>query len=255
MAEPFIDDFIPPTPPGQSRGRIPRSYKQVPRGALPGATVFDLPIIPKSEWPDRIADMERTKSRLSNVLLDAGIPSLNQNGTNYCWCNGVVGAVQCIRAVQGEPYVQLSPASVAAPIKNYSNEGGWGGEALEYIVKNGVAAASLWPPNAISKQYKTAECDANAAQHKVTKWYELDSRNFDQLATCLLLRLPVPIGLNWWGHEVFGCDLVLVSAGVFGVRIRNSWGDSYGEKGFAILSQSKATPDDAVCPYVTMATN
>jgi hypothetical protein len=82
----------------------------------------------------------------------------------------------------------------------------------------------------------------------------LQNRNFDQLATLCLLNVPVPIGLNWWSHEICACDLVVVSANHFGIRIRNSWGDDYGDHGFAVLSESKATPDDAVAPRVQMLT-
>lgn len=251
--EPFQIDTTWHTPPGMSKGRIPRDYGRTPFGALPGASPFDIPLIPRSEWPDRIADMERTKSRLSDVVLDAGIPSLDQNGTNYCWCNAVVTAIVTLRAVMGLPYVALSPASVAAPIKNYSNQGGWGGEALDYIVKNGVAAASIWPANAIKKQYDTPEMRINAALHKVTEWYELEAGNFDQLVTCNLLRIPSPIGLNWWSHEVCAMDAVMLGPNQFGIRIRNSWTDTWKDHGFDVLPENKATPDDAVAPRVTMA--
>ena len=80
----------------------------------------------------------------------------------------------------------------------------------------------------------------------------MQPRNFDQLATCLLSGIPVAIGLNWWSHEVTAMDLVETSPGVFGVRIWNSWGDGWEDRGMAVLSQSKATPDDAVAPRVVI---
>jgi hypothetical protein len=70
--------------------------------------------------------------------------------------------------------------------------------------------------------------------------------------TCLFLRIPVAVGYNWWSHEVCAVDPVRVSAGNYGIRIRNSWGSSYGEDGFATLAGSKAIPDDAVAPRVTL---
>ncbi|MBI2807907.1 MAG: hypothetical protein HYX68_23230 [Planctomycetes bacterium] len=183
----------------------------------------------------------------------AGMKSLDQDGTNYCWANGPVNCVRVIRAVNGQPFVDLSPASVAAPFTHYRNEGGFGTDALRYIVEHGVASTEFWPANAIDPRFDTPEMRKNAAKHRVTEWYDLRPGNFDQLATCLLLGFPVAVGYNWWGHEVTALDLVETSPGVFGVRIWNSWGDSWSERGMAVLSESKGTPDDAVAPRVVHA--
>jgi hypothetical protein len=159
MPQIIIDDSTPISailpPPGQSCGLLPRwtDERFAAHGSMPFAQDFDLPLIPRSEWDDRIADMERTKSRISDLMIQGGLKSLDQNGTNYCWANGPTTAVEAIRCVAGQPYVKLSPASVAAPIKNYRNQGGWGSEALEYIVEHGICTVDLWPANAISRQY------------------------------------------------------------------------------------------------------
>lgn len=237
----------------KNRGRAPRDWAKEPFGSLPYAKAFDIPLIPESEWDARIEEGEKTKTFLSHICDQKKLVSLDQNGTNYCWCNAVITAMEILQARTGQPIVKLSPASVAAPIKGYRNQGGWGGEALDYIIKNGVAPASLWPPNAINRSYFDKQEVKDARDdYKVTEWYELENRNFNQLMTLLFLRIPVPIGLNWWSHEVCACDPVKLSSG-YGVRIRNSWSDSYGDHGFAVLTRSKATPDDAVAPRVLMA--
>lgn len=235
-------------PPGMSRGLIPRDYGTHPEGSLAYAAPFQFPLIPRSEWNDRIKELEERKDLLSEKMLSRGIKSLDQNGTNYCWCNGVVTAILALRCKMNAPYIMLSPASVAAPVKNFSNSGGWGNEAIEYIAKYGIATQDLWPANAIQRSLDTDEVKKNRATHKVDKWVELKARSFEQLMTLLLDRIPVAVGYSWWSHEVCGIDPVAMGGNSFGIRIRNSWGASYGNQGFAVLAEGKATPDDAVAP-------
>lgn len=238
-----------------SRGLIPRDYDLIPFGDCFGAQPFALPLIPRSEWPDRIREMEATKTRLSDLILSTystGKPltSLNQNGTNYCWINGVVTGMETMLLAMGQPFVRLSPASVGAPIKGYRNVGGWGQEGLAYIVAHGICTLDEWPANAISRQHDTEANRQARAKRKVFEFDELRPRNVDELMTMVLNRIPVAVGYNWWSHEVCGMDPVLLGNDNYGLRIRNSWGESYGEKGFAVLSGSRMVPDDACCPRV-----
>lgn len=213
------------------------------------AQPFDIPLIPRDAWAPMIEAREKSGQLLSRICDLAGVEHLDQGNTNYCWCNAVITAMEALRAAAGLPYVKLSPASVAAPIKGFRNQGGWGSEALAYIVENGVVPVSQWPANAIDRKYHTATNRETAKRFRVTEWYDLTARQFGQLMTCLLLGLPVPIGLLWWGHEVCAMDPVIIGKNRFGARIRNSWKD-WGDRGYAILEESKAVPDDAVAPRV-----
>jgi len=83
--------------------------------------------------------------------------------------------------------------------------------------------------------------------------------SFDQVATCLLSRIPVVVDFNWWSHSVCGCDLVeldrsleLYDVNRWGIRIWNSWRDSWGTAGMGVLAGNKARPDGASVPRVTM---
>jgi hypothetical protein len=252
--EMVIDDGTPAAvtdpPPGQRRGlnlklRTDEGYAGV-------ADLFPSELlIPRSEWQARIQEMEERKSRLSDISLAAGLPHKDQNGTNYCWINAPVHCVEIVRVIQNEPMVILSPASCGGPIKNFRNDGGWGKEGLEYIIAHGIVPADKWPANAISRSYWTEENKRLALRYRVTEWWELRPRNLDQLITCLLLRLPVAVGYNWWRHEVTGCDAVWLDNTV-ALRIRNSW-KAWGENGFGVLQGSKMLPDDAVVPRVALA--
>jgi len=100
-----------------------------------------------------------------------------------------------------EPFVRLSPYSVAWIVKGGSNSGGWGGEANAQMVKEGVASEEFWPMekpgtsdrsganmNAIrnGRQY-LAGSRANAALHKVTEFWELEPNNALQKLSVLCI--------------------------------------------------------------------
>jgi hypothetical protein len=246
------NDAVPEDATLHFKGQLPRDFAKVPLGSIPEASVFGLPLIDEAEWPERIRDMANEQSRLSDIIKSSGMAALNQGQTNFCWANGPVNAVRAIRTVQNQGYIGLSPASVACLINNFRNEGGWGTEALKWIVSNGIVPTDLWPANAINRQYFTAEAKETALKYRVQEWWDLTPRSMKELATCLLMRIPVAIGLNWWRHEVMAVDLVDKDS----ILIWNSWGDDWpssGAGGFSVLRGYKALPDDAVAPRVTTA--
>ena len=230
------------------KGYIARDYKTYPLGSF--AAPFPMETIPRSEWRDRIQEKDRLKAWPKDHKILAGFKSKNQNGTNYCWGNAPVQAVEYCVSMQGTGWAELSPASVCAPVKNFRNVGGWGSQALEYIVKNGVSPVQYWPANAIDRRYDNEESQRVRQNFRVTEWWELKERNFNQLMTCLLLGYPVAIGLSWWSHEVLACAAAVRGKDDFLIDIDNSWGAGWKDNGHGFLTQSKATPDDAVVPRV-----
>lgn len=232
-----------PTPRGMSTG-----YKSRPKDWQGFGESFSVRI-PQSEWQDRIQERENLKVTNRDIKSRFSIESLDQNGTNYCWTNAPIQSLHYLQAKTHGRVRRFSPASVGSYIKNFRNVGGWGNESLERIIESGCNEISDWPANAIKRQYATPENQEKAQLNRVTEWYDLPRRDFDAMASALLLGHTVAIGLNWWGHEVLAIDLA-VQSGKFVVVIDNSWGSRWGDNGLGILSQSKATPDDAVSPRV-----
>ncbi len=254
----------------KSHGLIPRDYNTHPVGmyaCAPPMEALNFPLIPRSEWSARIKEMEETKSRLSDLRRRSGpnggaIPSLDQDGWGYCWNHSTTMAIILSRAKMGQPYVRLSAFMIGCLVKNYQDDGGWGALSMDFVAKNGVPDVKFWPEKSASRSNDTPEMRANAKQHIVPgQWADLQAaeydRNmtFDQVMTLLLNRVPVVGDFNWWSHSVCLMDPVEVEAGSFGPRIINSWTDSYGDMGEAVLQGSKAIPDGAVAPLTTLATD
>jgi hypothetical protein len=254
-------DFRPPD--GFKSGYIERDLKRFPVGSMFGSSAEfnkDFPLIPRDQWSERITEKERTRSRLSDIRnignFGQEIEALDQNGQGFCWSYSTTAAVMLARAVSNLPHVRLSAHSVACKIKNFRDEGGWNGESLEFVVKNGIVPVTRWPEKSMSRALDTqANWDA-AKDYRITEgWLDMAQPiwgrelTFDQLATCLLLNVPCPTDFDWWGHSVCSMDLVEVNDRLaltdperWGIRILNSWKNSWGVRGTGVIVGKKAVP-------------
>lgn len=196
-------------------------------------------LIPKSEWKDRIKERIDNKLTARNFVQSLNIPPLNQESTSYCWINGPTHGLELSIAQSIGRYLSLSPASGGARIKNFRNVGGWGSEALDWMIEHGLNETKDWPANAIDRRYLTDENIKLALRHRVREYYKLN--NWEEVVSAILHGLKVAVGYNWWAHEVLGCDLNMNED----LDIRNSWGN-WGDNGFAYLQGNKKYPDDAV---------
>lgn len=249
LAHLAIDD-----PPAVDGGFMPRDENADPWGGY--AAPFPLPLIPESEWPERIEEMERTKSRLSDVAAFVKMPPNYQFYSNYCWGFCLKRAVELTRASQGHPHIDLSGTSLCAPVSNYANPngspqgvGGWPSMALKYAAEVGIDTLAGWPEMKISRKFDTEESRQRKAQFRVTEWVDLRPRNFEELMTCLLLRIPVAMAHNRWRHAVCAVDPLWTKSGP-AVLTHNS-GAGRDKNGITVLSRKFGPPDTAVAPKVT----
>lgn len=261
----YRDELFMPKVNGEKKGRglEPRNYHDDPPKMFAPPT--EIEVISQSEWSDRLKELTRVQGYLSNIRLQGNngglIPSLDQGQVGYCWAHSTTQTIMMVRAAANLPYVPLSAYSIAATIKKGADEGGWCGLSAKFAREKGVASQAVWPQG--DRNYRSHDNAAtwkDAAGYKIVEdWVDLtrdvydQQLSFAQLATCLLLGIPCAVDFNWWGHSVCALDLVEVEAGSFGIRILNSWSDSWGEKGTGVLRGSKAIPDSAVATRVVMA--
>lgn len=262
MAEIIINDqnyheVIEPTINGDKKamGLVPRDYAANPVGYLACAKPFDLPLIPEDEWEERLKEQKARKATLKDVR-DRGmngqpIPSRDQNGKGYCWAHSSTSACLIVRAIQGQPYADLSAFAVACVIKGFRDQGGYGSQSLEFIAKRGIPTSEFWPQQSMARDNDNEKTWENAALHKVTEWMDLEERNKQQYVTCLLSGIPVVADRNWWSHST--CDVAIESFKPFRVWTWNSWSDSWKERGMGIIEGSKALPDGMIAPRVLTA--
>lgn len=243
-----------------ARGAEPRDYATHPPEMM--APPSGVPLIPRSEWRARVEEQEAQRSSLEHILRVRGVPSLDQNQPNtrpprwgYCWCYSTTGAVVAARARDGLPHVALSAFGVAQQVMQGQDKGGWCGLSCEFIEKRGVPSLAAYPEwDTDWKKYRDAPAVwEDAARHKVTHafrdiaagHYYHQNLSYDQLISCLLLNVPCPVDFNWWGHSVLAVRAAWLDGEAVPV-IRNSWGDRWGDRGFAPLQGQRKFPNSAL---------
>ncbi len=244
-------------PDDKSRGLVPRNYSTHPSGFYAGIpqAAIDMPVLSKQEIIDRVKyrqEIGATNRQIRRNKYGKIIPSLDQNGIGYCWCHSPVTAMIFIRAIMNQPYVSLSPFMVGCLVKNYQDRGGWGADAVDFIIKNGVPSEEFWPQRSMKRSNDTPAMRENAALHKITEgWidYAVDvwDRNMthQQHLTWLALGGCVVADRNWWGHSTLDYDLEIVDGEPCPVTW-NEWGDNWGDQGESVIQGNRAYIDGGV---------
>jgi hypothetical protein len=242
------------------RGNEDRDFDEHPVGCFAAAPKFDMDIIPASDWLDAWEQQKGNKATLSDIRARGAfgerIPSLDQDGYGYCWGHSATSAAILARARENQPYVRLSAFSVCCPIKHFRDEGGFGGQAVQYIADNGIASVEAWPEKSVDKSLVSDPTKAKLVSdsrllHHVTEWLDLGRRDgkcdMRQVVTCLLLGLPLVVDFNWWSHSVCGIRIANLypKDETADIVIWNSWTDSWSEHGEGTLKGNHAIPDSA----------
>jgi hypothetical protein len=215
-------------------------------GQIPGLPTFasQIPVIPRSQWSARCQALtgHTLSARIRNNKQP--IAPLDQDGENFCWRYGPTGAMEVCRTIrQGDPFIRLAPESLAGQTDGVlPNVGGDPMDALQHASDDG-ACAQWFLPGYNDRQPGTWQSGwlQDRGNHRVQ--HTLDIGTFDELATALLMCIPVVVWYDWWGHCIYATDLVTSSDGRWAIKIRNSWGN-WGDDGFADIEENRADPSN-----------
>lgn len=191
-------------------------------------------IIPEEEWPDLIAQKDREKSWLDDII--TGLKCKDQDGLGYCHGYGPVTCMEVMRWVAGLPYVELSAESVAGRVTGWQNEGGDPKEDLDVLVRYGACEASFMDQaNSINPNRWESGWQENALKYRAEEVFtQLDGDLWLMAGTCALRNIPTSPWFNWWGHCISGSYRLSYDAKTKVIRRkdRNNWGMSWGEDGY-----------------------
>jgi hypothetical protein len=252
---------VPGPPPGKSMGLVPRDFKALPAGCYAAAPAFDIPLLTDDDIEAALrAQNSGATMSLQHIrdIADNGkpIPSLDQNGQGYCWAYSTTSASMLARAAAGMPYVRLSGHMIGCLVKGYRDQGGWNAQSVSFAAANGIASTEFWKEKSMARSNDNAEMRANAKQHQLFEFMELDDGGPElkrQMATCLLMGIPYASDHNWWSHSVCACRLV--SWNPLKVLIWNSWSNSWSDNGMGVLEGNRAIPNGAIAVRVSRPSN
>jgi hypothetical protein len=219
------------------KGCLPRitPYGLCP-GTLKSKDIF--PRIPRHLWPQMIREGNGTF--LQDLTKDT-LPVHDQNGFSLCWMHGSVRALELVKIYEGQTPELLSAECAAFMVTGGRDRGGFPEEALDQLRTKGTCSENLWPRNSLNDKSAKDGWQSELPYNVILDW--MDVENWDDQMTLALNRIPVPIGLGWWGHLVCQLGPALGPNDEPVIVFDNSWGQDWGDNGRGMLNEAKGTAD------------
>jgi hypothetical protein len=204
----------------------------------------------EKEVKERLESMWAAKSSLMHLTYK--YDSLYQShGT--CWVHGACVAASMLLAKANLPYRVPSPASVAYHCyTNFGVRGGYPSLAVEKFQEHGAANTDLWPENGHSRRYDDPQTRADRKHNWLEEVVILGGgeEGFWRGMSAICQGIPIGCSYSWWSHYVCGC-WGRVENGEVKSGHRNTWGNGYGDKGFALLAGRRKYPSWS-CAFLRM---
>ena len=172
-------------------------------------------------------------------------PIKNQGSCGSCWAFSTTGSLEGLSKLAYGNLLSFSEQQLVDCSSKYGNQGCNGGlmdNAFKYVIDHGICGESDYPYNAV----KHLKCKIDGGNFKISGFTDIN--NCNDLANGLTGR-PISVAVdatNWskYSSGVFGNCKTSLNHGVLLVgatddywKIKNSWGASWGEKGFIRLAR------------------
>jgi len=238
---------------------VPKGFKQQKFGSMQVYVPKYHKDLPASK------DWRSVKGVVTNVK--------DQGQCGSCWAFSSTGSLEGQMMLKKSKNVSLSEQQLVDCSGDFGNDGCGGGlmtSAFEYIKSvHGIESESAYPYTAMDGNCKFDESKVVA---DVTGFHNIPKGDEEALKTVVATEGPVSVAIdatwNFQGYEggVFvdeSCNPESLDHGVLAVGygtdeksgqdywiVKNSWGASWGEKGFIKMARNK----DNMCGIATMAT-